>query len=258
MATANDLILTNPAAEEQHDAVLSALSTLAYEEKPKKRKKSMKMSSDLIELGEPVYSKETRKFHFKSRFFMRPVSDEVAERKEKFKKKELSHIDHAVKDRVKTYRVELSSTLQTSISEVRDFFLTTIGQKTYAAEAGSIQAQQVVQELIGSQADPRIFSNHERMLEIGVNLLMAQKVAKFLGLPKSAVAEILTEFYPKQSQKVSVAIPSTPNTPAGSSAPSYVPRHIRNQQARNVEPKRVSEPKNQDKQGKRALKEWDY
>jgi hypothetical protein len=182
MSAASSLILTDKAGEDRADDLLAALSEMAYATTPRK---------------DVVIKKEKR---FKSRFFFvlsDSIADEVEKSKKKVVKKELDHIDDEVETRLKELRRKMPKELEANIKAVREFFLTEIGPRTLAGGAGSVQAKEVVQRLLGTPVDGTQFAKFERMSHEAVNIRMAKFIARYYKLPQRDCQKLLESIMPR-------------------------------------------------------------
>lgn len=174
----NNLVSLTKEEEEGADDLLSSLTTLAYEK------------------ARPV-AKTDRKF--KSRFFFRiqSLGDELKIKAEKFKPRKLDHVDAEINKRLTSYKKEAPKKVERGIEAVREFFLKEIGPKTLAGLAGSTQARDIVQRLLGTAVDETQFNKFERMSHEAVNIKMAQFLARYYGLPRSEAERLLLSIQPK-------------------------------------------------------------
>ena len=176
--SAENLVLTDRAGEESADMLLASLSDIAY---------SVPAKQDTIPEGR------------RSRFFYKPtksIKEELEERKVQFAPKKLEHIDATTEERLITYREELPETLKTNLENIREFFLTQISPLTFAAPAGTSQAKDVAQRLLGTEIDNTVFDKFERMVHTATTLKLAVFVTNYMGLPKSATRLILESITP--------------------------------------------------------------
>lgn len=192
---ADNLILTQPEEEQAADDLLASLSTLAF---------SSPTAPELVVTDESSTT-------YKSRFFFKPsvsFNQEVENRKQDFKPTALDHVDSVVEGRLSTYKKEMPVALSANIETVREFFLTQIAPLTLASVAGTSQAQDVVQRLVGSAVDGTVFDKYDKMLRSAINISMARFITQYLGLPKSAHTTLLNELVPKQHQGITIPIPT--------------------------------------------------
>lgn len=195
MNEANPLVIASEEEMDAADNMLASLSDIAYSTAPAK--------------AQVVQSKR------KSRFFFRlskSFSEEVAERKQSFTPKQMTHVDAEVGKRLKEYRLEIPAELADNIDSVREFFLREIAPVTLATGAGATQAREVVKRLVGSDVDGTQFEKFERMMSHAVDIKMARYVARMLGLTKVEAVEILQLMKPRQPQIVPIGIPQNENT----------------------------------------------
>lgn len=228
ISPAEDLILTQPDKEEEADSLLASLSTLAFAaapEKPKAEKPTLK--------GKPVRD-------FKSRFFFTiepSFAAEIRVKKKQFKPKALDHIDAEVEERLVGYKEELPADLKANIELVREFFLTELAPLTLAGTAGTSQAREVIQRLLGVATDNTAFDRYERMMRVASNIQTARFIARFMGLPRSYVPQLMATLEPRAP--VTFAIP--PGQAPAESGPAVVPtnqaepRHLRNRAAKQTD-----------------------
>src|ERR1700722_486240 len=140
----NHLLLTDVAKEEQDDDLLASLTNIAYKtpEAPKKKKKKKRVAAQ-----------------HRSKFFYSPTesfTDELNKGRQADKDAAttaLTVLDKEVEDRGERYSKELPQALQDNIAEVREFFLNDIGPLMLAAQAGTVQAGQVLQRVLNTEID---------------------------------------------------------------------------------------------------------
>ena len=193
----NHLLLTDVAQEEQDDDILASLVNIAYktpqplEEAPKKKKKKKRVA-------------ESRR----SKFFFTPTdsfTDELNKGKqadEDASHTALTYLDKEVEARGKTYSKELPEALQNNISEVREFFLNDIGPLMLAAQAGTVQAGQVLQRVLNTEIDNSSFIQFERMVSKASTIKMARFIASYLDLPLRTVETLLQTIQPPAPREV--------------------------------------------------------
>lgn len=191
--TVNHLLLTDVKKEEQDDDLLSSLTNIAYA-----------TPQPLIEQSKHVKNTKTNR---KSRFFFTPTesfSAEVNRSKKAVKKPNtaLTVLDAEVESRQKAYSKELHDALKFNIETVREFFLSEIGPLTLAAQAGTVQASQVMQRVLNTEIDSQIFLQFERMVGKASTLKMARFIAKYLELPTRTVEELLQVIQPPVPKEV--------------------------------------------------------
>jgi hypothetical protein len=141
-----------------------------------------------------------KKKRFKSRFFFRitrSVHDDVEVRKKQLAPKTLTHVDSEVEQHLKDYRKYIPKELEANISQVREFFLREIAPITLAADAGAVQAKEVVKRLVKSDVDGTQFEKFERMMAHAVDIKMARFVARQLGMTAKEATEILLRMQPR-------------------------------------------------------------
>lgn len=197
---ASDLILTQLEAEAEADNLLASLTVLAYGS-----------NDDSLQVTNDTKVEGRRK----SRFFSKPslsFNEEAEERKKKFVPRELEHIDKVVERRLTSYKEAMPKELNSHIKCVREFFLKEIAPLTLGSIAGTSQAQDIVQRMLGTSVDGSTFEKYDRMLRVGVNIAMARFIANYLNLPKSASNKLLAELEPKVPKTVVFPSP-TQNEP---------------------------------------------
>ncbi len=224
---AADLILTQPEEEDKADALLASLSTLAFATTDKPQSKELESKSKAV-IRKP-------KRDFDSRFFFKiepSFAAEIQAKKKQFKPKALEHIDAEVEARLADYKNELPAELKANIELVREFFLKELAPLTLAGSAGTGQAQQVIQRLLGSPIQGDTFAKYEMMMKTASNIQTARFIARFIGLPKSYIPQILATLNPRPP--LTFPVPSS-----GNAAPQQVPqarphepRHLRNKAAK--------------------------
>lgn len=186
MSEANNLV---PATEEEldnADSMLASLTDIAY--------------STATE-DKPVVVKERRR----SRFFFRlspSFSEEVKNKQKAFSPKQLTHVDHQIEKRLKSYEKEIPSELEVNIGRVREFFLKEIAPISLAANAGSMQAMEVVKRLLGSNIDETQFEKFERMAAKAVEIRMARFICREFGMTKAEAKEILDTMMARPAQTI--------------------------------------------------------
>lgn len=190
--TINHLLLTDVKQEEQDDELLASLTNIAYA-----------TPVQPVEQQKEQQEKQTRK----SRFFFTPTesfSAEVNKSKKASKKTHtaLTVLDEEVETRQKTYSKELHAALKLNIESVREFFLNEIGPLTLAAQAGTVQASQVMQRVLNTEIDGQAFMQFERMVGKASTIKMARFIAKYLNLPVRTVEELLQVIQPPAPKEV--------------------------------------------------------
>jgi hypothetical protein len=171
------------------DELVASLSEMAY---PTKQ----------VEVDPPE-----RKKRYKSRFFFMidsSIHDLVKSRSRVVKGKKLRHVDEEIENRLKAYKSELSPKLAQNLDAVREFFLTVIGPRTLAGSAGADQAKEIVQRLLNTEVDSTQFDKFDRMSHMAVSLAMADFIAKYYKLPKSATQQILASIMPRQPMSIPI------------------------------------------------------
>jgi hypothetical protein len=152
----------------------------------------------------PKKKKKTTKSR-RSRFFYRPTQsfdESLNATKKVVAPHALSLITEEVEIRKSAYSDELPVALQSNIERVREFFLNDLGPLTLAVQAGTSQAREVVQRTLNAEVDNTQFAQFERMVATGSQLLMARYIAKYLGLPRSAVDSLINSITPKQPANI--------------------------------------------------------
>jgi len=160
--------------QDQEDALLASLSNLAYSaRKPTTRKVRARTRN--------------------SRFWFRldPTKVVTEKLKESMLVKKPDPIDAEVQSRLRQYRLDAPEQLKDKISQVREFFLTEIAPRTLASSGGTIQATEVVQQLLDTEVDTGIMSRFQNMVNRAATLKLARFVAKYFGLPKECIADII-------------------------------------------------------------------
>jgi D-alanyl-D-alanine carboxypeptidase len=187
--TVNHLLLTDVKQEEQDDELLASLTNIAYK----------------IPSTTQVITKEKQR---RSRFFFKPTisfASDFDKSKKAIGKKEntaLTVLDAEVEDRKTAYAKELPKALKSNIEQVREFFLKDIGPLYLAAQAGTVQAAQVMQRTLNTEIDGQAFAQFERMVGKASTIKMARFVAKYLNLPQKSVEELLQVIQPPPPKEV--------------------------------------------------------
>lgn len=192
MNEANKLVPVDDEQMEVADSLLASLTDIAYATHPEEKK---------------VVVKSERK----SRFFFRltkSFADEIRDKKTTFEPKQLTHIDHEVERRLKSYKKEMPENLEQRIEETREFFLSEIAPITLAAGAGASQAMEVVKRLVGSDIDGTQFEKFERMAAKAVDIKMARFIARQFGMTKAEAQEILVALVPRAPTLIPVGVPN--------------------------------------------------
>jgi hypothetical protein len=189
--TVNHLLLTDVEKEEQDDDLLASLTNIAYA-----------TPQPVVEPVEEVNPKR------KSRFFFNPTqsfSTEINQSKRAVAKRDtsaLTILDAEVEARKSTYSKELPKALKSNIEAVREFFLKDIGPLALAAQAGTVQASQVMQLTLNTEIDGQAFLQFERMVSKASTIKMARFIAKYLNLPQRTVEELLQIVQPPAPKEV--------------------------------------------------------
>src|SRR5271168_1882871 len=189
--TINHLLGTDAKKEEQDDDLLASLTSIAY--------------ATPQPYSEEVENASSKR---KSRFFFKPTqsfSEEISKSKRAVAKRDLSALtilDAEVEGRRATYSKELPKALQSNIEKVREFFLKDIGPLALAAQAGTVQASQVMQLTLNTEIDGQAFSQFERMVSKASTIKMARFIAKYLNLPQNTVEELLQLVQPPAPKEV--------------------------------------------------------
>jgi hypothetical protein len=192
----NHLLLTDPVKEEQEDDLLASLTSIAYKtpipEAPKiKTKKKKKVG--------PVR---------KSHFFFKPTesfNSEFAKRRGKKGKTPdtaITILDREVEERGVAYSKELPEALLNNIESVREFFLQELGPLALAAQAGTVQAGQVLQKTLNTEIDDRPFVQFKQMVSKASSIKMARFIAQYLSLPPRTANELYQTTQPAQPREV--------------------------------------------------------
>ena len=161
----SDTLLTGKSqgALDQEDQLLTALTTLAYADKPVNNKA------------------RTSRFWFQ----VETTSQMVEKKKKSLSRKPIEHIDAEVEARLLTYETELSPVLKDKITKVREFFLTEIAPLTFATAGGSLQSKAVAERMLETEVDPAIFNRFENMVNRAATIKLALFVLDYFGLPQS-------------------------------------------------------------------------
>lgn len=152
---------------DQEDAVTSALSNLAYS-------------------TAKVGKKRSRFF-----FTIETNAEVIADIKQSMTKKKVEPIDAEVQTRLKQYRKDAPDQLKGRIAEVREFFLTEIAPRTLASSGGTIQATEVVQQLLETEVDQNIMSRFDNMVNRAATLKLADFVLRYFDLPQHHLEAIM-------------------------------------------------------------------
>jgi len=193
--TINHLLLTDVKKEEADDELLASLTNIAY-------KTPVEQPTTKVQNPERTQSKR------KSRFFFRPTksfTSEVEYSKQSLAPRDSSAItvlDAEVEKRKLAYDKELPKALNDNIKAVREFFLTEIGPLALAAQAGTVQASQVMQRTLNTEVDTQAFIQFERMVGKASTIKMARFIASYLKLPTRTVEELLQIVQPPAPKEV--------------------------------------------------------
>jgi hypothetical protein len=200
----NNLVLTQLEKQQDADDMLAAMSVLAYAPESS--------SADKLKVVDDPTVVSTK--WGASKFFFRPsvsFKEEIKERQQSTAMKALEHIDKVVEDRLRSYRGTMPKALSGNIDEVREFFLKEIAPLTLASSAGTSQAKDVIQRLLGTPVDDTVIAKFDRMTHAAVNIAMARFIAKFFKLPPASRELLLAELKPKQQLPTIIPIPTKAN-----------------------------------------------
>ena len=128
---------------------------------------------------------------FTSRFFVKDVSDIVADMKAANKPRRLEPDNKELSEFETRAKKTLPKLTQPNIKRVRQFFIEELAPLTMAVGAAVFQAKAVLKATTGEDPDPSAFANFERMAKSAVNLRMAQFLQDYLSLPAEAVSLLL-------------------------------------------------------------------
>jgi hypothetical protein len=185
MATAQKIELPQgtPLEElEKADALMAALTNLAYSSEDKKKKPKPN--------PRPKGSRTSRFW-----FTLTSVEVDVEEQKLKMAPKALEHIDEEVSVRLKKYKKELSPDLRKNIEVVREFFLKELAPLTIATDGGVTQAKEVVQRLLDTEVDSALVDKFNNMANRAAVMRLALFVLDYFNLPR----EHLSALFPNGS-----------------------------------------------------------
>lgn len=226
------LILTDEAAENEQDAMLSALTTIAYAT-PKSAldaddvptPKAQVKKKKVVPKGSPskiLYLNPDKP----SRFIFKidpSFAQELTAAKKQMKPKRMTHTDKDTVARTKQYATELPPTLAANILSVREFFLSEIAPLTLGAVGGTSQAKDVAQRLLNTEVRNEPFAQFERMVDAAAQIKMAKYIAKYLKLPATYWKEIRDVLNPKQSGQKEVMFFGNPGPNGHPTAPASAP-----------------------------------
>lgn len=149
------------------------------------------VDAQLGQIAQALPASELKKGRkFASRFFFVLDDTVLSQRKEKFKPKQLEHVDAAIVARTTTYKKEVSPELKAKIEHIREYFLTEIAPLTLATASGARQAQQVVERYIDGKVDTTLLNTFEAMSARAARLKLSLFVLDLFDLDKSFLSEL--------------------------------------------------------------------
>lgn len=224
----NDLVLSTHDEQDEHDDLLASIGELAH--------------AAQAPVAKPTPRSLLERSKYRSRFFFElsgSFVEEVKRRKKAVVKSGQDHVDAEITKRLALYKKTMPIHMAANIEAVREFFLTEIAPITIAIGAGSDQARDVVQRLLGSQVDGTQFAKFERMNAEAVNIRMAKFVAKQFKLPVGDVQRLLASISPAQHQQPFMPLPVPHQQPtqegAGVKPSPYESRHAKAKRKRKEE-----------------------
>jgi len=155
----------------------------------------------------PVVSE--RRSERRSEFFFRlseSFQQELDRRRKALAKKRVNPalvlLDQEVEERKKVYEQELPEGLQANIERVREFILTEVAPLMMAVQAGTKQAQEVIQRTLNTAIDERPLVQFELMTQSAGRMRMAKFITKYMGLDESVAEELLATVAPKKEMMI--------------------------------------------------------